>query len=76
MLRRTTKIDPTVCYECSKKIVTPDAFTMGKYTNPDVTLQFCSDDCLANYAENCYMEAEEDYYCGEREVDSDPYDRY
>jgi hypothetical protein len=66
-------LDISVCYECSSPL--PEhPYTCEKYTNPDITLNFCSEYCVATYEENGYMEAEEDYYCGEREVDSDPCD--
>lgn len=66
------------CGNCGKEFhVGADAeasFTMPQFTNHDVILYFCSQGCKDDYESNGFMEGEEDYYSGEREVDSDPYD--
>jgi hypothetical protein len=60
------EVDSPACYECEFAI--PDGVQYLFQCK-----QFCSQKCMDNYEANGYLEGEEDYYCGEREVDSDPY---
>jgi hypothetical protein len=60
-----------VCHDCGGTLPTGGAeFACPGFTD-GILKHFCSEDCMNHYEANGYMEAEEDYYCGE---DSDPYD--
>lgn len=61
------------CYTCGVELPA-QTFTYRGFARPDVIHHFCSQKCVDNYEANGYMEAEGDYYSGEWEVDSDPYD--
>jgi hypothetical protein len=59
------------CAWCGNGCETNEFTRKGVKKCRPTTLHFCSQDCLDEHDDN---PPDEDYYCGEREVDSDPYD--